>query len=192
MLEVLQILEGEVNLREETRVAEQAKAGLQTPEYRSEAERLSATQGQLDARLAAVARGIEGLPNGAAEFGRELALLGTVGHVMREAVSILARPDTGAPAIGAETEVIELLLQAQRNDPSGGGGGGSSPGGGSGDASSGDSALTLLGSGLNRNEVRVERAVPQATGDAEPGLPEEFRAGLDAYFQHLERAKSGG
>ena len=34
MLEVLQILEGEVNLREETRVAEQARPALAAQEYR--------------------------------------------------------------------------------------------------------------------------------------------------------------
>ena len=34
MLEVLQILEGEVNLREETRVAEQARAALAAEDYR--------------------------------------------------------------------------------------------------------------------------------------------------------------
>ena len=34
-----------------------------------------------------------------------------VSQVMAEAADILARPETGRPAIAAETEVIELLLQ---------------------------------------------------------------------------------
>ena len=49
---------------------------------------------------------------------------------MSDATEILARPETGGPAIAAETEAIELLLQSQRINPKGGGGGGSTPGGG--------------------------------------------------------------
>ena len=48
MLEVLQILEGEVNLREETRVAEQAKAALAADKYKPQADKLSETQKGLD------------------------------------------------------------------------------------------------------------------------------------------------
>ena len=44
ILEVLQILEGEVNLREATRVAEQAKAGLVAEKHQEEATKLSETQ----------------------------------------------------------------------------------------------------------------------------------------------------
>jgi hypothetical protein len=35
--------------------------------------------------------------------------------------------------------------------------------------------------------VREERDVGQATGQSGAGLPEEFRAGLDEYFNRLER-----
>ena len=41
VLEVLQILEGEINLREETRVAEQAKAAVEAKKHVAEAKRLS-------------------------------------------------------------------------------------------------------------------------------------------------------
>ena len=44
VLEVLQILEGEINLREETRVAEQAKAAIETANRNAEANRLSDSQ----------------------------------------------------------------------------------------------------------------------------------------------------
>ena len=50
-----------------------------------------------------------------------------------------------------------------------------------------DSALTLLGSGINPKEVRQDRGVSQATGEPGSSLPEEFRAGLDEYFNRLER-----
>ena len=54
-----------------------------------------------------------------------MALLGMVSQVMNEATDILARPETGPPAIAAETEAIELLLRSKRINPKAGGGGGS-------------------------------------------------------------------
>jgi hypothetical protein len=190
VLEVLQILEGEVNLREETRVAEQARPALATQEYRLEAEKLSGTQSGLRERVEKVAQRIQELPDGEREFGYEIRLLGQVETVMQEATDILARPETGSPAMGAETEAIELLLQSRRFNPGGGGGGGSNPGGGGGGTTL-DSALALLGGGVNDKEVREDRGVSQATGDAGPSLPEEFRSGLDEYFNRLERRPGG-
>ncbi len=40
---------------------------------------------------------------------------------------------------------------------------------------------------MNEKEVREDRGVSQATGESGPVLPEEFRAGLDEYFNRLER-----
>ena len=54
-----------------------------------------------------------------------------------------------------------------------------------------DSAMALLGSGVNQKEVREDRGVSQATGESGPVLPEEFRAGLDEYFNRLERGAGG-
>jgi hypothetical protein len=109
---------------------------------------------------------------------------------MVDATDILARPETGPPAVAAETEAIELLLQSRRINPNGGGGGGSSPGGG-GTGTTHDSALALVGGGVNEKEVREDRGVAQATGDAGRTLPEEFRAGLDEYFKRLEARPKG-
>jgi hypothetical protein len=186
VLEVLQILEGEVNLREETRVAEQARPSLAPADYQRQAGKLSHTQHGLDERVGKVIARIRELPDAQANFGKELRLLQSVSMVMNEATGILARPETGRPAIGAETEAIELLLQSHRFNPKGGGGGGSNPGGG-GQGTTQDSALTLLGSGVNSKEVRQDRGVSQSTGEPNSSLPEEFRAGLDEYFNRLER-----
>jgi hypothetical protein len=187
VLEVLQILEGEMNLREETRVAEQARPSLASTEYSRQAGKLAQTQRTLDERVVKVISRIRELPDAPANFGKELRLLQSVSMVMDEAAGILARPETGRPAIGAETEAIELLLQSKRFNPkAGGGGGGSNPGGG-GKGTTQDSALTLLGSGVNAKEVRQDRGVSQTTGDPGSSLPEEFRAGLDEYFNRLER-----
>jgi len=190
VLEVLQILEAEVNLREETRVAEQARPAVKAEEHKRQGSKLSKTQNGIEDRTGKVAQKIRELPDGETEFAYEIALLGRVAQVMGEAGQILARPETGSPAIGAETEAIELLLQAKRINPKAGGGGGSSPGGG-GSGSTLDSALALLGGGLNDKEVREDHGVSQATGEAGPSLPEEFRAGLDEYFNRLEKGAGG-
>jgi hypothetical protein len=186
ILEVLQILEGEVNLREETRVAEQAKAAVTSQEHQTQARKLSATQDGLRDRVDKVTERIRELPGGEQEFGKEIRLLTMVSSVMSEARAILAEPNTGGPAIAAETEAIELLLQSKRINPKGGGGGGSNPGGGGGGTTT-DSALALLGGGVNDKEVREDHGIAQASGESGPVLPEEYRAGLDEYFNRLEK-----
>jgi hypothetical protein len=190
VLEALQILEGEINLREETRVAEQAKPALLADQHKLQGLRLSSTQKGLGTRTDKLIEKILELPDAESEFGYEIALLGKVSEVMAEATEILGRPETGNPAIAAETEAIELLLQSKRINPKGGGGGGSTPGGG-GNGKTLDSALALFGGGVNDKEVREDRGISQVTGDAGPSLPEEFRAGLDEYFNRLERGSGG-
>lgn len=185
MLEVLQILEGEVKLREQTRVAEQARPAMTESEHAQAGEELSQSQDEFRERLDKVVERIKELPDAEAEFAKEIALLTQVSEVMVETVGILASPETGAPAIAAETEIIELLLQSKRFNPNGGGGGGANPGGGGG----GDTetpALALVGSGVNEKEIREELSAAQSTGTTGPGLPEEFRNGLDKYFSELE------
>jgi hypothetical protein len=185
VLEVLQILEAEVNLREDTRVTQQAKQALTKENYGKQAVALSQTQQRLQERIDKVNERIRALPDGEAEFAREIALLQAVSQVMNEATSILARPETGSPAIAAETEAIELLLQSRRFNP-GGGGSGANPGGGGGGTTN-DSALSLVGRGANEKELRQAQGAAHATGESGTVLPEEFRMGLDAYFNRLER-----
>jgi hypothetical protein len=190
VLEALKILEAEVNLREETRVAQQARPALASAEYERQAHGLSGTQDGLRDRVETLTERIRDLPDAETEFSYEIRLLGMVAGVMGEARDILDRPETGGPAIAAETEAIELLLQSRRFNPRGGGGGGRNPGGG-GTGTTHDSALALLGGGVNEKELRQDHGVSQATGDSGPTLPEEFRAGLDEYFNRLERGNGG-
>jgi hypothetical protein len=185
VLEVLKILEGEINLREETRVAEQAKPAEEVDKYGAEAARLSATQHQLQDRVVAVIGRIRELPDAESDFAKDLALLAQVNDVMKDATGILAGPETGAPAIAAETDAIELLLKSRRINPNSGGGGGANPGGG-GTGTTQDTALALLGAGLNQKEVREHQGTEQSVGETGPVWPEEFRAGLDQYFSGLE------
>ncbi|RYD32652.1 MAG: hypothetical protein EOP86_15210, partial [Verrucomicrobiaceae bacterium] len=60
------------------------------------------------------------------------------------------------------------------------------PGGGKGGVGVGTAALADLGPGSDADTVVSARPVGQATGHAGREFPEEFRAGLDAYFSHLE------
>ncbi|MFM9115311.1 MAG: hypothetical protein ACKOU6_04020 [Planctomycetota bacterium] len=189
VLEVLKIIEGEMNLREETRVAEQSRAALKKEEYKEQGEKLASDQNDLGVRIDKVAERIRQLPDGPEEFGKELQLLEAVSQVMGEASVILGAPETGPTAIAAETEVIEMLLQSKRFNPNGGGGGGGASPGGGGRGTTSDSALALIGRGKNEREVREDRGTAQTTGETGPKLPEEFRAGLDEYFNRIEGVK---
>ncbi|HEX4144950.1 MAG TPA: hypothetical protein VHY91_15705 [Pirellulales bacterium] len=189
VLEAMQILEGEMNLREETRGVHQARAATKPEEYGAQADKLDDAQQVLAKRVNKLTDAVRKLPDGEQDFAKEIRLLGMVEVVMIEAAGILGRPETGSPAIGAETEAIELLLQSKRINPKGGGGGGDSPGGGGGGTTN-DSAMALVGSGMNEKEVREDRGITQTTGESTNPLPEEFRAGLDEYFNRLEGAEA--
>ncbi|QEG38591.1 hypothetical protein [Roseimaritima ulvae] len=189
VLEVLQVLEAEMNLREETRVAQQAREVVDAEKHEGEAKRLASEQNQLAGRIIEVIEAIEALPEGAQRFAKDLKLLDGVVPVMNDATDILRDGDTGMAAIAAETEVIERLLQSERINPKGGGGGGGSTPGGGGGGTTTDTAIVLMGTGINKNEVREDHGVSQATGESGPALPEEFRAGLDRYFNQLEQVQ---
>ena len=187
----MKILNAETNLREETRTAEQAKPQTESERYSQQAKAFAGTQLELLQRTDAVIDKIVALPEGKSKFAKEINQLTGASNAMGDAESILRRPETGSPAIAAETEAIEWLLQTKRSG-GGGGGGGSNPGGGH--RSGADlaiSALSLLGDSAQQQAVVSERQTNQATGKAGRELPEEFRAGLDRYFETLESGKAG-
>lgn len=189
VLEVLQLLEGEVNLRERTRVAEQARPAVSDTQHMESANRLAETQDEFFQRVDKVIDRILELPNAEGDFANELNMLSQVAVVMKETTEILYKPETGPPAIAAETEIIELLLKSKRFNPNASGGSGADPGGGGGGKTE-TPALALVGAGVNAKEVREESPTLQATGSTGRGLPEEFRSGLDQYFNRLEQWKT--
>ncbi len=191
VLKVMQALRDEMKLRDETRETENAKPAVEADKFSTDAKILAGKQGETSAHVQSAITDIIELPEGEAKFGKELKLLGAVVDVMDEARNILAKPETGAPAIAAETEAIELLLQAKRMSPKGGGGGGSNPGGGGRAATASSAALADLGPGSNADSSVAARAVGQATGRAGREFPDEFKPGLDAYFNLLEGQSSG-
>lgn len=184
----MRILHQEMNLREETRAAEQARLVETEKTYAGEVQLLATRQLLLAERTDGVVNKISELPNGPSTFALELAILTRVTHVMHEAQQLLTIPATGDATIAAETEAIELLLQARRISPnSSGGGSGSSPGGG-GTGTTSQSALALLGSGTETKAAQGSRSVRQATGSVGGELPAEYQLGLDAFFQALENS----
>jgi len=186
VLMVMQALRDEMKLRDQTREMENARPALPKDEYREKTAPLARKQEKIAIHTQSAFDAILMLPDGNKKFGRELKLLQAVKHVMDEAGGILDMPETGPAAIAAESEAIELLLQAKRQNPNGGGGGGGNPGGGSGAAASSLAALSEIGPGANTDAERVNRNVGQSTGHAGREFPEEFKSGLDAYFNKLD------
>ncbi len=188
VLMVMQALRDEMMLRDQTREMENARPALARDAYREKTDSLARKQEKIAILTQSAFDAILVLPDGSKNFGDELKLLQAVKHVMDEAGGILDTPETGPTAIAAETEAIELLLQAKRqSSKGGGGGGGGSPGkSGGGAASSSLAALSDLGNGANSDAERVNRSVGQSTGHAGREFPEEFKSGLDVYFNKLE------
>jgi hypothetical protein len=187
VLQIMKALNDEMQLRDETREMEGTRPVFAPDVYASKVRPLENTQTDIRERIDEVLIDIEALPSGAEEFGREMQLLTSVSDIMRQAHAVLARPDTGPEVIAAQTEAIELLLQSKRN-PSGGGGGGSSSGTGNASSSGSGSNLSDIGPGGNATTAGTEGGsdAEQTTGKAGRELPEEFRRGLDTYFNQLE------
>ena len=189
VLDVMKILEKEVGLRDETRAADQAREAMPVDKYTDRANSLAKSQREINQMTQDTLKAIADLEaEKEASFPKETSLLRQVSAIMSEAEALLAEPNTGAPTIAAETEIIELLLQVQRKQPpkkSSKGGSGTNPnGGGEGDTE--ESALALLGRGDEQQSQLVERVTEQATGTVGTGFPAEYRIGLDTYFGELE------
>lgn len=140
-----------------------------------------------------------------------IELLGKVEDIMDEATEKLAKADTGADTIAAQTEIIELIHAAakERQSQSGSQSGGAmmdmmermmgkepdqqpAPGknpdnkkGGGGVTGDSDTASENVdGAATGGKEVRK---VPKAAGNAKIEIPEEFRKAFDAYNRGAEK-----
>jgi hypothetical protein len=188
VLEVLKLLEGEVNLREQTRMAEQARNAIEFAAHVATADRLWQSQAELQQRTERVVEQILALPDAESDFAKEVSMLSKVSSIMTETIEILRRPETGSRAIAAETEIIEMLLESKRFSPSGGGGASAPGGGGNGDTET--AALALVGAGVNAKESREPMSAISESGVGGTPLPAEYRSGLDAYFNRFESWRS--
>ncbi len=179
VVEVMRIINREIQLREETRELQQAKEAMSDDEYDARSIALYDTQITLTEDTREVEAQISLLPDAHERFiQNQLAKVARAAEVMEEVEDILAEPDTGPRAIAAITEVIEILLETGRvpNAPMIT----TAP-------PATASALMLLGVGDDSGRAAIENRSPrQATGKTGRVLPEEFRQGLDAYFNALE------
>ncbi|MCA9150085.1 MAG: hypothetical protein KDA92_12320, partial [Planctomycetales bacterium] len=190
VLEVLRILKAEVDLREQTRVAEQSRPVVEADMYARAASELHGTQGGLHQRVQLVMDQLERLQvDEGKDYGKTLKQLRIARGAMSDAVALLQEPQTGPPTIAAETEAIEALLVTKRMKPgSGSGGGGASPGGGTGE---GQAEVASALAGLGEQQMTESREVHQATGTSRANIPAEFQSGLDAYFSALDGQEGG-
>ncbi len=179
ILAVLRVIRGEVDLREETRELDQARAILESETYEERAMALSRVQADLAGDTRNILEEINELPDANHEvITAQKEKLSAAAYVMDEVVSMLAKPTTGPEAIAAIAEVIEVLLEASRvpNAPMITN---ASP--------TSTPALLLIGIGDDAGQASLdERAPDQATGKSGREFPEEFRAGLDAYLNAVE------
>jgi len=169
-------------------LAEQIRAMPNAPEHADETlarEIQELTErGELEGE--ALAKRIEWL-TGRTELGKkvlqkQIDKLTNAATVMDEVQALLAKPATGPPTIAAISEVIEILLETHRlpNAPMVV----KAP-------PATASALMLMGLGDDVSRAFIENRAPgQATGKSGRKLPEEFRQGLDAYFDALEGKKN--
>jgi hypothetical protein len=187
VLKIMKVLQGEMYLRDETRETQATRPALAPDIYEAKVRPLELTQEELRKSVDDVVLEVETLPNASKHFGKEMHLLTLVSDIMRQSRAVLSRPDTGAEVIAAQTEVIELLLQSNRQKNGSAGGGGSSPGSGGQAGSNGASLNDIsLDSRESNTSGQTVREVDQSTGHSGKKLPEEFRRGLDHYFNALE------
>ena len=179
----MRILKAEVDLRDMTRVTEQTRPTVLPHEHEQSALELNKTQAGLRERTQIVIDRLEELQTTQNKnYGKPLGKLAKAESAMRDAADLLAAAESGPPTIAAETEAIEALLVTKRGG-GGGGGGGSSPGGGTGGGEANEaSALAGIGDDIQAED----RFVEQSTGIIRSDIPDEFRAGLDAYFDAIE------
>ena len=182
----MKILTEEIALRDQTRSFNQAKAQLEKDVEKTQNAQLSSTQDDLANRTDAVIEQIRDLPNGEQDFAKEIRQLTNASFAMGDAWEFLSESDTGPNAIAAETEAIEWLLLAKRSGAGGGGGGSNAGAGTRSGAGWRGSALARLGGAKEKLSKVVKRNTKQATGKAGRELPEEYRSGLDAFFEKLE------
>ncbi len=186
ILEVLKITEAEMELRDATREAEQAREARAAEQITAAAGPLAEEQEDLVLRTENVIQDIRELPEGEFEFEGEIQMLRGARAAMDEAFVLLDDELTGPTTIAAETEAIELLLRTRRSGGAGGGGGGSTPGSGGNGGTEATSALALAGRAIGAKDEVEERDVDRSTSRTASKIPAEFVEVLDRYFDALE------
>ena len=193
LLDILRIIEDEMDLRDETRslgqlVPKGKKADDVSEEVVERATSLAVHQMAIQERTLNALNDVKALPKATEHFDEEIGKMSNSIKAMDDASGQLAEMRLGPGTIASETEAIEALLATRRGGR--GGGGGSSPGDGSAAVGSTNrKPLELLGLGSNASGKVVPRQIGEGTGKTGRSLPEEYREGLDSFFNGLHRLR---
>lgn len=182
---MFRILKAEVGLRDATRVVQQSRDGILPHQHEESSAFLEKTQHDLHQRTKTLIGSLEEMQESKKKnYGKAIGRLVVAADAMGDAEDLLVSAETGSPTIAAETEAIEALLITKRAGNGGDGGDGGTPGGGNGQGSA-ETRSALAGIGGDQL-LTEDRGVRQATGVTRAQIPDEFRAGMDAYFSALE------
>ncbi|MEQ1826720.1 MAG: hypothetical protein ABL921_12275 [Pirellula sp.] len=186
LLEVMRIIGEEMDLRDETRTLRQVKTkdNVGSDEFSERATALAIHQMAIQERTLNAISDVRALPNSEKSFGEELAKMNKSVQAMDEASAVLSEWNVGDEAIAHETAAIEALLQTRRSKP-GGDGSGSTGGGSMASGTTNRSPLEMLSPGRDESAKVIPRQVGEGSGKTGRVLPEEFREGLDAFFNAL-------
>ncbi|MEL6105257.1 MAG: hypothetical protein AAFU85_04440 [Planctomycetota bacterium] len=190
ILDVLRVLESEVNLREQTRMAERGRDVMTRQQYMSEAIRLSESQDLIRDRLDQIVDTIDAEPDAALHFAAEMEVLSLASSAMVDATKTLVSPETGADAIAAETEAIELLLRSKKVNPEGGEASSGGQAGGSAGGDTREAAAELLGRGFEALTQERPSETKFAVGRNRNEVPERWLEGVQRYHLRLEQRRN--
>lgn len=191
LVEIMRIIHGEIDLRDQTRAVAQIGEATDRSEYEERTTGLAVGQMSLQERALDVISDIEALPSGGERFDRELGKLRSAVTEMEKASELLVDLKAGAATLAAESQAIEALLASRRQSDKVGKGSGSD-GGGAGSLAGGRtnrSPLELIGPDEDAGAYDDPRDVGAATGTAGAPLPEQYREGLDAFQNGLHRLR---
>lgn len=186
ILEVLRVLESEVELREQTRGTEQRRETVDDDQHMAAAIRLSEAQDLLRDRLDVIVDSLQAEPQGELNFAGEIEVLSAASQAMNEATQTLQSRETGAPAIAAETEAIELMLQSNKIKPDDSGSGSASS---SQAAATKEAAMQLLEEALNPLAKQRRGETETSIGRSRDQVPERLREPVRRFFDQLEQRR---
>ncbi|MEO1528360.1 MAG: hypothetical protein AAFX06_23295 [Planctomycetota bacterium] len=190
ILEVLRVLESEVNLREQTRMAERGRELMERQDYMAEAIRLSESQDFIRDRLDQIVDEIDSAPDAALHFAAEMEVLSLASSAMVDATKTLVSPETGPDAIAAQTEAIELLLRSKKVTPEGGEASSGGQAGGSAGGDTQEAAAALLGRGFDALAQERDSKTKFAVGRNRNEVPEHWLEGVQQYHLRLEQRRA--
>ena len=194
LLKLFRIVQGEAELRGRTRSLDERRA--EDKEYGPKAAKLHSNQLTLHDALNEVIEKVQD--------PRAMQLLGQAEKAMLDAAALLDKPQTDAPTVAAENEVIELLLAGTNQAASsmgqgmaglsqmlqqmlgmGMGSGAGKKGGGSTAGGSTDKANELTADS-KKGDRGDQKSGNAASGHSLSKVPAEYRDVLQAYFSGLD------